>query len=52
MLDLRTMFSYTLNDKQSVTLCLTFRPFKRCLNGVKQSKRFCTITIKYTYLCR
>ena len=40
-----------LNGKQSVTLCLVFRPFKRCLNGVKRSKRFGILTLKYAYLC-
>ena len=33
-----------VNGKQSVTLCLVFRLFKRCLNKVKRSKQFGIVT--------
>ena len=40
-----------LNGKQSVTFCLAFRPFRWCLNRVKQrSKPSCIVILKKTFL--
>jgi hypothetical protein len=47
---MQSILSKTLNGRQSVTFCLAFRQFTRCLNGIKQFKLFYISCPKYIYL--
>lgn len=47
---MQSILSETLNSRQSVTFCLAFRQFTRCLNGIKQFKLFYISCPKYIYL--